>query len=196
MVTLILVASVAFVATNLDDLFVLLSLFSDPSLTVGEVVAGQYLGMAILVGVALTGSLAAVEIPGHSAGLLGLLPLAMGLRRLWVGGDEPVHHRRRSAGASLGKVMTAAALTTASGGDNVAIYVPLLLGKSRFEGVVIVAVFAVMTAAWCSVAQLALIHPRIGVPIRRLGPSLVPWVYIALGAYSIAASGAWRSNAF
>ncbi len=41
----------------------------------------------------------------------------------------------------------AAAVTTANGGDNIAVYVPLLVGKSPGEVTVVIIVFGIMTAA-------------------------------------------------
>ena len=191
MTTLILVAGVAFASTNLDDLFVLLSLFGDPSLRPVEVVAGQYLGMAFLTLVALAGSLLALVVPDTYVGLLGLLPLAIGLRRLWTEQDGGDRSEPRSPGGSLGNVVAAAMITTANGGDNIAVYVPLLAGRSWSEASIVVVVFVIMTAAWCVIARFVVDHPRTGPPIRRFGRLLVPWIYLGIGAYILVASRAY-----
>jgi cadmium resistance protein CadD (predicted permease) len=191
MTTLILVTAVAFASTNLDDIVVLLSLFADASLRPREVVAGQYLGMAILTSVALAGSLVVRVVPEAYVGLLGILPFAIGLRRLLTEQDGPEPTGPHGAVGSLTRIVAAAAVTTASGGDNVAVYVPLLVGRSSSEVTVVIAVFGIMTAAWCLIARFVVQYFRTGLPIRRFGRLIVPWVYIGLGVYVVVASRAY-----
>ena len=178
--TLILLAVVAFASTNLDNLFVLLALFADPSLRPSQVVAGQYAGMGTIVGLALLGSLAAVVVPAPAIGLLGLVPLGLGLARLRAGPEaDPVATPGRAS--MTGKVVSAAVVTVANGGDNIAVYVPLLAGRSGPEITTILAVFAVLTGLWCATARTVIAHPRSGPPLRRYGRRLLPWVLIGLG---------------
>ena len=64
MAALVPLAVIAFAATNLDDLFVLLALFSDPKQRPRDVVVGQFLGMATLTVAAVACALAASSVPG------------------------------------------------------------------------------------------------------------------------------------
>ena len=71
-----------FAATNVDDLFVLLAFLSDSTFRVRQVVAGQYLGICPLIAASLLVSLIALALPPAYVGLLGLAPLAIGIRKL------------------------------------------------------------------------------------------------------------------
>lgn len=49
MIATAIIATIAFAATNIDDAFVLLGYFARPKLKHAHIVAGTYVGMAILV---------------------------------------------------------------------------------------------------------------------------------------------------
>ena len=150
MLFLICLAVLAFASTNIDGLLVLLGFLADPSYRPWQVMAGQYLGMGILVAVSLLLSQVSRLIPQAYVGLFGLVPVAIGIVKLWGA-------RRRDAGCALeatpretavhfGKILTISAVTVSKGGDNVGMYVPLFAGLAGSEVAGIVAVFAAMTA--------------------------------------------------
>ena len=56
----------AFVATNIDDLFILMLFFSSPNFQKGQVVIGQYLGIGMLVIISTVGSLLALACTATS----------------------------------------------------------------------------------------------------------------------------------
>ena len=68
----------AFVATNIDDIFVLMLFFSNPKFRMRQVVIGQYLGIGLLVVISTIGSLIALVVPQYIIGLLGLIPISIG----------------------------------------------------------------------------------------------------------------------
>ena len=45
----------AFIATNIDDIFVLMFFFSNSTFEKGQVIAGQYLGIGLLVAISTLG---------------------------------------------------------------------------------------------------------------------------------------------
>ena len=179
MLSIIALATIAFATTNVDDLFVLLAFLARGRPSAGEVVAGQYLGIAALTAAAIICSLAALAIPSAYLGLLGLLPVAIGLNHLLsrAPGDDGADDE---AGAAAG-TLSVAAVTIANGGDNIAVYVPLIAGRGAGEIALFVATFAVMTGLWLLIARAMLLHPKLGALIRRWGDQLFPWVLIALG---------------
>jgi cadmium resistance protein CadD (predicted permease) len=185
---------VVFVATNIDDLFVVAAFLADPGLRRRAVVAGQYLGIGALV---LTSALAAwlvLAVPEGWVALLGVLPLALGLRKLVALRWEV---RRNDAGVELGRVraheraaelrlhsqaLAIAGVTVANGGDNLGAYVPLF--ATAFDLIAAYAlIFAVMTGLWCALAYLLVNNPVLGPPLRRYGHVALPVVLIALGLY-------------
>ena len=182
MLAAIAISVVAFASTNVDDIFVLLGFFADPAFRARHVVLGQYLGIGTLVAVSLVCSLIALVIPPGYIGLLGLLPIGIGAKKLWEawrGGEDSEEERHPAPGAH--KIFAVAAVTIANGGDNIGVYVPMLATRSLNETLVLLAVFAVMTALWCFVAHFLVNHRALGAPIRRYGHLVLPWVLIAIG---------------
>lgn len=79
-------AIVAFAATNIDDLVVLLTYFSESlsgsSLKPRHVVIGQYIGIIILIAISLGGYGISYILPAGLIGFLGFIPIIMGLKML------------------------------------------------------------------------------------------------------------------
>ena len=75
----------AFAATNLDDLFQLMLYFSRANNNPQRersIILGQYLGFSVLVFISVLGYLGSLLIPRHYVGLLGILPILLGIREL------------------------------------------------------------------------------------------------------------------
>jgi cadmium resistance transport/sequestration family protein len=184
--------AVSFAATNIDDIFVLALFFgqSGGRLKVRHVVLGQYLGFSALVAVSLVGYFARLIVPPEWAGLLGLLPIAIGvrhlLRRETAAEAEPEDGppRRSAAGA-----FSVAAVTFANGGDNIGIYTPLFAASDLASLLVVLAVFFVMLALWCAAGLFIGRHPAVKRTLERRGHVVVPFVLIGLGVYIIVESG-------
>lgn len=79
-------AAVVFAATDIDDI-VILTLFFVASRTTGrprtwQIVAGQYLGIGALALASAVAAAGLLVVPDPWTGLLGLLPIALGIRAL------------------------------------------------------------------------------------------------------------------
>ena len=177
-------AVVLFAATNVDDIFVLIAFLVNRDYGLGQVGPGHHRGIGALVAASLLASQSAVMVPPAYIGLLGLVPVAIGLNRLWSlmkpaeafqSDDESANHRQ------YGNVAAVAMVTVANGGDNLAIYTPVFATSSRDEVLGFALVFTVMTTFWVWMAHRLTQHPQIGEAIRRYGGRIVPWVFIALG---------------
>lgn len=180
-----------FAATNIDDLFVLLGFFADPKLRARHVVLGQYLGIGALYGISVIGSLISLVISPAYIGLLGLAPIAIGLKKLWELRQDADRSEEEpeSQTAKPGNVVAVAAVTIANGGDNISIYTPLFATRSGFDVAVIGIVFVGMTAVWLAVAHWLVNHRTVGAPIRRYGRRVVPFVLIGLGILILSEAG-------
>jgi cadmium resistance protein CadD (predicted permease) len=194
LVALLGLAIALFASTNVDDLFVLLGLFSDPKLSTRDIVVGQYAGIATLFGLSIAASLLSLVIPRAYIGLLGIVPIVIGAKRfveLFRGtdGTEGLELRREVGG--YGRTATVALVTIANGGDNIGIYTPSLAIRSLYEIAVIALVFVVMTALWCYFAHLMVNHPNLGAPIRLYGHRVAPIVLIGLGILIIYQAGSF-----
>jgi cadmium resistance protein CadD (predicted permease) len=172
-----------FVATNLDDIFILLVFFADHRLRARNIVAGTYLGMAALVLISAVAALIALVIPPSYVRLLGLIPIALGVKALiWRDDDDDEEERARRAQSSAhSQAAIVAAITIANGGDNIGVYTPVFAVQSGYEIAVVVSVFTVMTGLWCALAHWLVNHPTLGAPIRRYGHRILPFVLIGVG---------------
>jgi cadmium resistance protein CadD (predicted permease) len=178
-------AIVLFVSTNVDDLLVLLGFFADARFRVSEIVAGQYVGVAVLFGVSAAGALLSLVIPRAYLGLLGIFPILIGIRRL-----IDLRHDRTETGpskpfeattSSYGSIASVALVTIANGGDNIGVYMPSFVVHSGSQIAIIAVVFVVMTALWCVLARWMVRHSRLGAPLTRYGHIVAPVVLIGLG---------------
>jgi cadmium resistance protein CadD (predicted permease) len=80
--TLVSVGIAAFVSTNIDDLFILMIFFATLRFRASQIILGQYIGMGSLLGVSLVGSLITLVLPQNLVGLIGIFPIALGIKEL------------------------------------------------------------------------------------------------------------------
>lgn len=189
-------AAVAFVATNLDDLLLLMLLFSQvPSrFSRHHIFWGRYLGFSALVVLSLPGFFGGLVLPKPVIGLLGLVPIAIGLQ-LWLrqqdDGDIALMNPIKLPFLSA-QVATVAGLTFANGGDNIGIYVSLFAGQTWAELGLTLVVFAVLVAVWYWLAQWLVSHPVVSRRLAQMGERLVPPVLIGLGLWILIEHDTYR----
>src|SRR5262245_3701017 len=142
-------AAIAFISTNLDDVFVLLGFFADPAFRPLQVVLGQYLGITTLVAASLASSLPALLIPHAYIGLLGLLPLVIGLKKLSETTRTDHEPKGARGGTAFGTQGWRRENHDGRGGhrgewgDNVAVCVPTFAGRTVPAIISIVVLFAI-----------------------------------------------------
>ena len=188
-------AVVVFASTNLDDLFILLGFFADPKFRARHVVIGQYAGIAVLYGISVVASVLAWTIPKEHVGLLGLVPIVIGAKKLWELTRVPHNNeqalQRSFAPRATAQFLSVAAVTAANGGDNIGIYTPVFAVRSGVEIVTIGVVFAVMTAVWCLLAWWMVRHSLLGRELKRYGHRAIPFVLIGLGLLILYEAGSF-----
>ncbi|GIF73835.1 cadmium resistance transporter [Asanoa siamensis] len=170
-----------FAGTNVDDLVVLTVLFL-AARTTGlprpwQIWLGQYAGIATLVAIAGAAALGLTLLPDRWVGLLGLVPLALGVRGLVAA--------FRSDGTAAPPVasglVSVAAVTIANGADNIAVYTPVFRAIGLADTLLTIGVFAVLTAVWCLAGAWLGGHRRVIDVLGRWGHWLVPLVFVAIG---------------
>ena len=184
-----------FAFTNVDDLLLLAAFFSDPHLGARSIVLGQFLGMGALVLGSAAAAWASLAVPEGYAALLGVVPLALGLRKLWElrrgqfaakadrsavrAAEERAERRTHS------QVLAVAVVTVANGADNLGAYIPLFTRDPQLVTVYAL-VFGVMTALWCFAGYRLVKNRVIGDQICRYGHVALPTVLTALGLWILA----------
>ena len=191
MIATVVTAAAAFAATNIDDLIVLSLLFArrDQHFHSRQIIAGQYLGFTVLVAVSLAVSAGLLALPDKLVGVLGLIPLALGVRGLCRARRADRGAQQPQADKAAISTTGVASITIANGADNIAVYAPLFasIGFGGFAATLIV--FAVLAAVWCGAGFLIGSRPAIIRGVRWAGDFAIPVVLIALGIFIIAKSG-------
>lgn len=188
-------AIVVFVVTNVDDILLLAVLFGG-ALATRAVVAGQFIGIAVLTAVSAGAAYAATAVPRQWIDWLGLLPIALGvwlLAQLWrKRGQSHVDHDHDDDLAAENhfeaklhsQVLGVAAITIANGGDNLSVYIPLFANDISALTLYI-GVFTVLTAVWCWLGYALVKNPVGGAVMEKWGHILLPFVLIAIGLHII-----------
>ena len=186
-------SATAFAATNLDDIVILMLFFSQVGVALRKrhIIAGQYVGFAGLVALSLPGFFGGLLFPRPWIGLLGVVPIVIGLSQLLsVVVDE-------ESGEDTGEVLLAptsggdswlspqttsvAAITMANGGDNIGIYMPMVANCDGPRLGVTLVVFCGLVGVWCFVAYQLTKVGAISSLLTRYGAQVVPFVLMALG---------------
>lgn len=188
LVTAIPTGLTAFTATNLDDIVILLLFFSqvDAVFRRRHIVTGQYIGFAALVAASLPSFFGNLFLPRPWIGLLGILPIMIGLGRLLdqnTDEEEVVEQGEKPwfTGFLSPQTYSVAAVTFANGGDNIGIYVPLFANSTWESLLAILGVFFSLVGVWCYTAYRLIQLPAIAETLTRYGNYLVPFVLIGLG---------------
>ncbi|MGN9808530.1 cadmium resistance transporter [Micromonospora sp. BQ11] len=179
-------AALVFAATDIDDIVILTLFFVAARSTgrprTGQIVAGQYLGIGALVLASAVVAAGLLVVPDPWTGLLGLLPIALGVRALRTSDDD-------EAPTVVTGTLGVAGVTIANGADNVAVYVPVFRALGPADSGVFLLVFVMLIALWCAAAAWLGRHPRVTRVVARAGHWLVPTIFIAIGVVILVSSG-------
>jgi cadmium resistance protein CadD (predicted permease) len=182
-------AAVTFVGTNVDNAIVTTAMVATaPPERSRRIATGQVLGFVILVLGALATALLLFEIPTRVIGLLGLVPLALGIRGLI--GLRHSESRARVARRGVGSGLIAATLITiGAGGDNLAAYIPLFR-VARLRGTIgTLLVFAVGEVILTLLVLRAGSHQRVRTAITTIGVIGTPILYCVIGIVVLVEAG-------
>jgi len=187
---------VAFASTNLDDIFILALFFGSRQYRDKDIVLGQFAGISALIAVSWIGSFIGLVLSPAYIGLLGLMPVYLGIRGI-IRLTRNQYEDHDVSGNLLKKenlypILAVASVTVANGGDNISIYLPLFAALSIDHQLAMTMVFLAMTAIWCALAKYVTRHPLIKNSIDRYGHSVTPFVLILLGLYILYQSRTWQ----
>ncbi|KWU59981.1 CadD family cadmium resistance transporter [Priestia megaterium] len=203
MAVTILSAIGAFIVTNIDDIFVLMLLFSQTNTRVAadsknhiagastncisssDVIIGQYVGFGLLVLISLFGTFGVMLIPDRWVGLLGLIPIYLGIKLFIKGEDEDENAILSSlnSGKFNTLFLSVAFITFANGGDNLGIYIPLFSTLNINDLVITVIKFLIMVGIWCFLGYRLAAFRHVSEILEKYGRWIIPIVFVGLGIY-------------
>ncbi|WP_225743240.1 CadD family cadmium resistance transporter [Marinilactibacillus sp. Marseille-P9653] len=191
----IISAIAVYISTSIDYLFILLIIFSQSHTKKGlrQIYLGQYLGTGILVAVSLFAAYVLNFIPQDwIIGLLGLIPIYLGIRVAMVGEEEEeeeeVVEKLESRGTNR-LFWTVALITIASGGDNLGIYIPYFTSLVVSEIVISLVVFAISVAVLCYISYKLAKISFVSETLEKYERIIVPVVFIGLGIFILVENG-------
>ncbi|HGJ6614723.1 TPA: CadD family cadmium resistance transporter [Streptococcus pneumoniae] len=185
-----------YISTSIDYLIILIILFAQLSQNKQKwhIYAGQYLGTGLLVGASLVAAYVVNFVPEEwMVGLLGLIPIYLGIRFAIVGEDaeeeeeEIIERLEQSKANQL--FWTVTLLTIASGGDNLGIYIPYFASLDRSQTLVALLVFVIGIIIFCEISRVLSSIPLIFETIEKYERIIVPLVFILLGLYIMYENG-------
>lgn len=178
---LLTVVVTAFLATSLDNLLAVTGLLA-VTRRPGPVWLGHALVSLLVIGIAL--AMARIErfFTPETVGLLGLVPLSMGLVGLYrlarrSRANEPA--APRSAGGTLATMATLAPLS----GDSLGVFVPLLAETPGRSNPIIVGAYLALSALWAFLSWRLVARPSIQGGVARLADRIMPVLLVAVGLY-------------
>lgn len=185
----ILVGIIAFVTTNIDDLFILSLFFSNAYYDNKKIVIGQYIGISSLVIISSISYFVRFLVPIEWIGLSGLIPIGIGLNILFKkfknnleDEDDIDINFSKPIGS---QIILVSSVTFANGGDNIGIYAPLFASSSLYELSIIIGTFLVMVAVWCMISYFLSTIINKNNTIEKLSETALPIVLIGLGLFII-----------
>lgn len=185
-----------YISTSIDYLMILIILFAQLSQNKQKwhIYAGQYLGTGLLVGASLVAAYVVNFVPEEwMVGLLGLIPIYLGIRFAIVGEDaeeeeeEIIERLEQSKANQL--FWTVTLLTIASGGDNLGIYIPYFASLDWSQTLVALLVFVIGIIIFCEISRVLSSIPLIFETIEKYERIIVPLVFILLGLYIMYENG-------
>jgi cadmium resistance protein CadD (predicted permease) len=175
MLALILVGSFAYIGTMIDNLFAFAAqLTLTPRDRFSVVTVAQSTGVVVLVGLAATVGSTLDALPVRWVGILAVAPWALAWRN-W-------RHRRDEVGGFVRRGATTTFLITLGlGGDNLAVWIPLLRASGLVREFALSAIFAFWQVLFIGLSWVLATHPRVVDRGQRAGRYFVPWLYVGLG---------------
>jgi len=145
----------------------------------------------VLIIISTLGALIAFVLPPFFIALMGLIPIAIGIKRLLEYKRNPITDNNKTIQdkkrQNLIPFLAVSGITIANGGDDVGVFTPLFAKYNTIVEVsTLVAIFMGLTVVWCALTYYFVNHPVIATRIKRIGDITTPFVLIGLGLYILA----------
>lgn len=170
-----------FVATNLDNLLILIGVVA-ASADRRAVVLGYLAAVTTVLAGCVAGGLLGGVLRPERVGYLGIVPLVMGLTLGWkLLRGQVAAQPSRGGGAFF--------LTLSNSGDSFALFLPLLAETDRGIVWLMVAVYLLLALAWVGLALWLLRHRQLARGLATAGQWLLPAIMVTVGIYILVDTG-------
>jgi len=189
LIAIIPIAAGAYVATNLDNLILLVSLLARYRNHTSIVVAGYFACMLVLGLVGYSIGEAANILPVEYLGLLGFVPISIGAYELLQvhGGKAKITMANSKSVDGVQKVFLATLISQLSNGaDTVVVFGVLFTDSNAPADILIILTLVAMAVIFVLVGIYAVHHPALSKWIDRYAYRAMPFVLISVGIYILA----------
>jgi cadmium resistance protein CadD (predicted permease) len=189
LIAIIPIAAGAYVATNLDNFILLVSLLARYRNHTSSVVAGYFTCMLILGFVGLWIGKAANIAPVEYLGLLGFVPISIGafeLIQLRRGKAKVTVAKEKSVDGVQKVFMTTLFSQLSNGADTIVVFGVLFIDSMPSADILTILTLAAMAVIFVFVGIYAVRHPALCDWIDRYAYRVMPFVLIIVGVYILA----------
>lgn len=170
----VIVSSLAFVGTMFDNYFAFAAqLIVTEHAKYRRISWAQALSVLTLVALAVGIGALLASVPVRWVGLLCVAPFGFAIHS-WRHRDAPRERYQRGS-------ITTFVMTLVLGGDNIAVWIPLLRANGVARAAVTIATFALWEVVFILSAQRLAKHPTVVTWGRTHAPHVIPAVYFLLG---------------
>lgn len=176
----------AFISTNLDNLLLLVAMYSRYQHQPGMVTAGYVTGMTLVAIATLAIGEVGGLIPLDYLGFLGVIPMMMGVFALLklfrnAGTDDSIHIA--SGSSRLAVFMALMSIQLSNSADSILTFSTLFADSADPADYVVAPTFFVMVGIFSTVAYNSVRHPRLSQFLGRYGPYVTPFILMLVGYY-------------
>ena len=195
MVLTVIASIITYITTEIDELVVLLILFSKASTRKerAAIITGKYIALGFVASCCALFASYLNHFNTALIGVLGVVPIVIGVKYAIDSfrgkKEENTIGKKFGVGSFLLMVFEVIIITMASSGDNIAVYISFFTSVSGFDYVVVAVVFIVLQALFCLAAISIINEKSIKQYIDESNRILIPVLFIALGIYIIIKDG-------
>ncbi|MEN1967246.1 CadD family cadmium resistance transporter [Lentibacillus sp. N15] len=191
----IISAIFSYIATSIDYIVILVVLFAQMKKQKGsirDIVLGQYLGFTILIVVSLLAAFGLALIPQQWIGLLGLVPIFIGLKVLFEKEDDEDEENEevlKSTNRFSSLIFSVAVIMLAAGGDNLGVYIPYFTTLNKIELAVTIVIYYIAAGVLLYFCHRISAVKGVSETVEKYEKIIVPIVFVILGIMIMSENG-------
>lgn len=189
LIAIVPIAVGAYVATNLDNFLLLVSLLAHFRDQAAKVVAGYFVCMIIFALAGYWISSVASVAPVEYLGFLGIVPISLGVYELlkMQGGREKAEVDAEKARGAERKAFTTTLISQlGNGADTIVVFGILFADSTPVADLLIILSLAAMAIAFVVAGIYTVRHPALNLWVTRYAHRVMPFVLIVVGMYVLA----------